>query len=306
MRPKPIFDTNIFGHVQDGSISGADWRFLLRHRPGHGWPLSIVTAVELLVGLDGASPQRFAHAKEQIGLAYRLSRGRVLEDPNFLFCKEVLRAPFPAKLARPRPELIADYMQVACCAKSLEDIRGRRVQVRGLRTRGGGQEGFAGFDPAVVAELLAGPKREWVDRSEMFADEVYSPWREHLEKTGKRVPDEMRAALKARRIWDAEKAKLCEAKLLWLEANAAPESVREISRRLEAEIDFSIFVYREMLLGNYKPEKHASDVYDQFQLHYLAMDRFILVSEDRALATRTASSAQADRILSFEAFLKGL
>jgi hypothetical protein len=46
----PIFDTNVVGKVQDGLISRSDWQFLLLHRPGHGWPLSAVTALERLVG----------------------------------------------------------------------------------------------------------------------------------------------------------------------------------------------------------------------------------------------------------------
>jgi hypothetical protein len=50
---KPIFNTNIFGHVQDGSISQKDWRFLLAHRSGHGWALSSVTGLELLAGIKG-------------------------------------------------------------------------------------------------------------------------------------------------------------------------------------------------------------------------------------------------------------
>jgi len=88
------------------------WLALLRHRPGHGWPLSMVAALELLAGFDNALPKRFPESKEQIRLAYELSKGRVLEDPIFLLCKEVLRVPFPAKLERPRPEVIADYMQI--------------------------------------------------------------------------------------------------------------------------------------------------------------------------------------------------
>jgi len=61
-----------------------------------------------------------------------------------------------------------------------------------------------------------------------------------------------------------------------------------------------------MLLGNYNVEKHESDVYDQFQLHYLALDRFVIVSEDRDLQTRIAHSSQAGRILSFQRFLQSL
>jgi hypothetical protein len=80
LKPNPIFDSNIFGNVQDASISESDWRFLIRHRPGHGWPLSIVSALELLAGVDNVSTERFAEAQAQITLAYELSKGRVLED----------------------------------------------------------------------------------------------------------------------------------------------------------------------------------------------------------------------------------
>lgn len=59
MRPTPIFDTNIFGHVKDGSIPQNDWRRLLAHRPGHVWPLSAVTAMELLDGIYDERPEKF-------------------------------------------------------------------------------------------------------------------------------------------------------------------------------------------------------------------------------------------------------
>jgi hypothetical protein len=54
LRPSPIFDTNVFGDVQREGISKADWNYALRRRPGHGWSLSNVTALELLVAVDAA------------------------------------------------------------------------------------------------------------------------------------------------------------------------------------------------------------------------------------------------------------
>jgi hypothetical protein len=303
LRPKPIFDTNVFGHVQDGSIPESDWRFLIRHRPQHGWPLSTATVLELLVGLYKVSPERFSEAKEQIELAYNLSKGRVLEDPNFLLCKEVLCVSFPAKLGRLDPELLADYIHVAHCAKSLDEIRERRVPVRSLLTKGDGHRGFAGFDASVIKELVDGPKKEWIERTETFLDEVNPRWRESFQETGKRLPDDLRRKFESPRTWIAEKMKYGETKLRWLEASATPESVADITKRLDAVMEFIIFVTRQVLLGNYNLEKHESDVYDQFQLHYLAMDRFIVVSEDSDLSNRTASSSQASRIQSFAAFL---
>jgi hypothetical protein len=60
-----------------------------------------------------------------------------------------------------------------------------------------------------------------------------------------------------------------------------------MSMRLDAVLEFTIFVTREFLLSNYSLEKHQSDVFDQFQLQYLAMDKFVIVSGDSDLSTRT-------------------
>jgi hypothetical protein len=71
-------------------------------------------------------------------------------------------------------------------------------------------------------------------------------------------------------------------------------------------LEFTVFVAREFLLRNYSPEKHQSDVFDQFQLQYLAFDRFVIVSGDPDLSTRTRNSPQAARIMSFDQFLSNL
>jgi hypothetical protein len=197
-------------------------------------------------------------------------------------------------------------MEVVRCAKSLDEIREGRVRVRRLLTRGNGGTGFAGFDASVVKELVAGPKREWLERSEIFATEIYPQWREHFQETGRRLPDEVRKRLDSRLAWDAEKVKFGQTILSWLGTSTEPECVAEITRRLDAVLDFTIFVAREFLTRDYSPQKHLSDVYDQFQLHYLAVDKFVIVSEDSDLSNRTSSSCQAERIMSFGEFLQSL
>jgi hypothetical protein len=81
---KPIFDTNIFDHVQRGLISSRDWTHLLLHRPRRGWPLSQVTAFELLAGVHFAGSKGFAQVRRRIEIAYDLSKGRVLDDPRMI------------------------------------------------------------------------------------------------------------------------------------------------------------------------------------------------------------------------------
>src|ERR1035438_5067112 len=70
--------------------------YLLRHLPGRGWPLSQVTALELLAGIHFAGSADFLNVRQRIELAYKLSNGRILNDPRFLLCQEVLRIPFPS------------------------------------------------------------------------------------------------------------------------------------------------------------------------------------------------------------------
>lgn len=298
MVPRPIFDTNIFGHVEEGLISHSDWRHLLRQRAGRGWPLSAVTALELLVGVHDVPPEKFPRLRKQVELAWRLSNGRILEEPRFLLCKEVLRVPFPPDLVPPSAAKLAQYMDVVRRARSRQDILEGCVPYKG---------GWAGLhDTSVLNELVAGPKKEWAERVEALADDIYPPWRELFQQTGKRLPPEMRKELASRSAWEAERNRLSESMLRWLNAGTARESVAEITKRLDAVLEFTLFVVREFLTGSYSLERHGSDVYDQFQLHYLAIDRFIIVSEDTNLSKRTSRSCQVDRIMSFEKFLQNL
>jgi hypothetical protein len=91
-----------------------------------------------------------------------------------------------------------------------------------------------------------------------------------------------------------------------LRASTEPEIVTEVTKRIDAVLEFTIYVLREFLTREYKLENHDSDVYDQFQLYHLTVDRFVIVSEDSDLTKRTVRSSQANRILPFETFLRNL
>jgi hypothetical protein len=260
-RPIPIFDTNIFGHVQSGKIPQSDWKRLLRHRPGIGWPLSLVTALELQVDLAHVEEKNFAEFRERIDIAFRLANGQILEDPKFLICKEVLHVPFPADLVPPSAAVLSMYMNVIRRARSLEElltgtVKPKRDLPTGLR---------AGDAPMVIVE-----------------------------------------GVKNREAFEARAMELTSGLLDWLGAEQKPEVVAEVKPRLDAVVRFTAFVVAEFLEGKYSAEKHASDVFDQFQLHYLALDGTVIVTNDRGMRTRTAESPQASRVMSFEDFLRTL
>ena len=182
MRTAPIFDTNVFGDVQRGLISKTDWTYLLRHRPRFGWPLSSVTALELLVGVDAARPRDFLHVRERIGLAYDLSRGRILEDPRFLLCNEILRIPVPTDQVPPFSGTVSRYMDVVRRAGFVRTTSQYRRAYKGRKAR---------LDTtAVLTEVMAGPKKAWIGAVERMADETYPAWRDVARRTGKRLPPE--------------------------------------------------------------------------------------------------------------------
>ena len=302
MRPTPIFDTNVLADVQRGRISRGDWQTMLRHRPRRGWPLSSVTALELLSGLEHVPAGEFHQVSEQLNLAFELSKGRVLEDPRHLICSEVLRVPVPARFTL-KHEYLTRFLDVARHARSAAEIVQRQVRYKATLTHG---KGRSGFSPQAITDLVAGPKQTWREQVEDIVTKNYPQWREHFAKTGKRLPPDKRKAHVPWQAWEAQRGVFGKAFLGWVGAANDSESVTEITDRLSAAIEFTMFVAREFLINNYSVEKHESDVYDQFQLHYLAIDRFVMVSGDPDLSKRTSRSPQAARILSFQQFLQSL
>jgi hypothetical protein len=132
----PIFDTNVLADVQGGKISQSDWRALLRfRRPRHGWPLSSVTAFELLAAVDAAPPENFPDVKERIALAYNLCKGRVLEDPRFLISTELLHIPAPEVTLPRLAATLRKYMDLARRANSSDELTSSGVRYKGMRGR---------------------------------------------------------------------------------------------------------------------------------------------------------------------------
>jgi hypothetical protein len=194
--------------------------------------------------------------------------------------------------------VISKYMDVVRRATTMSQLLRRGVSYRGKLARIN--------STSVLAELMAGPKRQWAAEVKKMADEHYPTWRELFRRTGRRLPSEMRKELEPRSAWQRQRPAFIKALLQWLHAPIDLEVVANISTRLDAVLEFTIFVAREFLLRNYSLEKHQSDVFDQFQLQYLAMDRFIIVTGDPDLSIRTRRSAQAPRIMSFHQFLASL
>jgi len=298
VRPIPIFDTNLFGHAQSGKISPSEWRFLLRHRPGRGWPLSAVTALELLVDLDNATEETFLNFRERIDFALRVSNGRILEEPRLLICRDVLHVPFPAHIPRLPVEVLSAHMHVIRRARSLKQLREGRIPWK---------SGYARLEATdALKNVVEGVKKQWIRQVEDFADNVFPHWRTCFEKTGRRLPPEMRKNVDRKSMFEMRSMGFVEGLLSWLKAKKEPEVLSDVRKRLDSVLRFTAFVVDQFLERNYSLEKHSSDVFDQFQLHYLALDRFTIVSEDTDMWKRTAESPQASRIMSFETFLESL
>ena len=126
-------------------------------------------------------------------------------------------------------------------------------------------------------------------------------WRELFRKQGRRFPSEMRRELEPLSAWETEgRAFIEHLHRDLLDTKPEPPLGDVMMNKFSAVLEFSPFVLRAFLTGNYSIEKHSSDVFDQFQLRYLAMDRFVIVTGDPDLSKRTARSLQADRIMTFQ------
>jgi len=199
VRAIPIFDTNIFGHVQSGKIPERHWKRMLQHRPGLGWPLSLVTVLELLVDLDNVKEQNFAEFRERIDRAFRLANGRVLEDPKYLICTDLLHIAPPPEVVPPSTATLRLYMDVIRRAQSVEElltgtVKPKRNRPSGLR---------ATKDPKLIVEDV---KNKWISTVHQTADALYPDWRKCFAETGWRLPDQMRKALKYREAFEARSA----------------------------------------------------------------------------------------------------
>jgi hypothetical protein len=146
-------------------------------------------------------------------------------------------------------------MDVVRRATTLDQLLNRRVPYKGKT---------AGINSTtILADLMAGPKKSWMAEVELMAGEIYPDWRDHFQKTGRRLPQEMTRNVEPRSAWQAQRPAFIKALLDWLGAGPGPELVAEMATKLDAVLEFTIFVAREFLLRN---EKHHSDVFDQFQL----------------------------------------
>jgi hypothetical protein len=162
----------------------------------------------------------------------------------------------------------------------------------------------------VVAVVVAAFQRYVLTHEDYkFSEEPWSDFWNALKQStgapGKRLPEVMRKDVKVR-LAKVEREKFGESLLAGLGASTGPEAIAEVTKRLDAVLEFTIYVLREFLTREYMLENHGSDVYDQFQLYYLTLDRFIIVSEDSDLTKRTVRSSQANRILPFGTFLRSL
>ena len=149
-------------------------------------------------------------------------------------------------------------------------------------------------------------KQRWLAQARAMATAVYPGWEDLFQKKGKRVPLELRKEYEHRAYWERQRVRFSEGMLRLLGAAITPELVAEFSTRLDAAIEFTIFVVRQFMFQNYSVDKHLSDAFDQIQLFYLAIDRFVVVSSDPDILLRTWQSEQAARIMSFDKFLQTL
>jgi hypothetical protein len=301
MRTTPLFDTNVFSDAANGDISQREWTLLKKQRPRRGWPLSAVTAMELLAGVDAVPDPQFSNARDAIRLAYELSAGRILPEPRALICEKIFARRLPE--VEIRPALLSKHMLVACRAANKRELLEGRVLVARLSRH---SETRGGFDPALITQLLRGPKETWVAALAAELDTKSPFWRERAERGKRHLPDESQKRMDQPEVWVQHRAGLLKSFTDWLAPGLTEEEVQKTGQRIDAVLQLAISIVKDVLLRNYAFSKHESDIYDLLQLHYLAFDQFTFVTRDQRLMSKLRQSSQADRILVFRRFLATL
>jgi hypothetical protein len=298
MRLTPLFDTNVFSNASMGLIDQASWRFLRKHRTRKGWPLSAVTAIELLAGLRMVPQDKFGKARDAIALAFDLSSGRVLKEPRQLVCEQLFGREFPE--AEIRTKVLSNFLLVASRAREKRELSERKVFIKRHSSR---VNTYGGFDPAIVGDLLKGPKEKWVETLGSVLNQVTPLWRERIARGEAYLSPVERMKLRGKAVWTDKRAEFLRAFTEWLSPGLNEQQLLCIDQKMDAVLTLAISILRDVFLRNYAFSKHDSDVYDLFQLHYLALDRYVLVTDDERLAKRLDVSTQRSKVMSFGAFL---
>jgi hypothetical protein len=298
MRPTPLFDTNIFSDVATGKITPATWASLKKVRPRRGWPLSCITAMELLAGIDKACGDDFESAQIAIAKSYELSSGRVLKEPRALLCEELLKCEFPE--GQIEPKVLSRHLLVVSRAKNKQDLLKHEVFIRQHSRR---TSTYAGFDPSIVATLMEGPKEKWVGMLEAVLTEAAPSWRDRVAKGEPYFSAAERDEVKRKEVWVRKRSDFLRAFTDWLSPDIDEEELRRLGEKMDLVLTFAIAIVKEVLLRNYSFSKHDSDMYDLLQLHYLAFDRYVFVTADDRLRSKLSASGQAGRLLNLHEFL---
>ena len=300
MRTTPLFDTNVFSDASQGAISPREWALLKKQRPRRGWPLSAVTAMELLAGIDAVPEAQFSNARGAIRLAYELSAGRILPEPRALICEKILKRTLPE--VEIRPDVLSKHMLVASRAANKCELFEGHVFIARVSRR---VDKLGGFDPELIAKLVKGPKEKWVGTLGAVLDSIAPTWRERAERGERHLPNESREQFDRPEVWAQRRAEFLETFTEWLAPGLPAEEARKVEQRIDAVLQFAISIMKDVLLRNYAFSKRDSDIYDLFQLHYLACEQFVFVTRDGPLMSKVRQSSQANRILDFHQFLGG-
>src|SRR5215467_5806508 len=95
---------------------------------------------------------------------------------------------------------------------------------------------------SVFSDLMCDTKKQWTAAVERMADETYPGWRELFLQTNRRLPPQMRKELEPTSAWHAQRTSFVEGLLNWLGASISSTVIAEVSAKLDAVLDFAVFV----------------------------------------------------------------
>lgn len=268
LKPILFFDTQIPIDVAFGRIAPRDWRTVRSYVSTHfRYRISPLTLTELLVGIARGDEAHFLRNRTAVReLCWTSLRPDKFLRPPDQFVLKTVFGEDNSKLGL-EPANLCRSVEVLLRARNLKQLNSGDV-------------------------LLRSPRRS-------FGLDLHSYEQEF--SNGQRVHVDQLNELRAGHLHQASKLSWAAGLLKRLGRTPTHTECCKVAGSLDAAYQFDSWLCHLALTSDYDFSKHDSDWIDAQQLYYLSCDDTYFVTRDQRLIKGASTSAQGNRVLSYDA-----
>lgn len=265
-RPKFMFDVHIPAYVQNGKISQAEWRCVLKFLSSRArYAVSSITLYELIAGIDGGDDAHFLENRDRLKILCEPAGREFLPLAADFVRRVVFKRPIRAKAFQSGK--LKRWVKVILNAPSKRDLLAGNVLVH--------RQTYGSDIAPLVADIREGKRRD-------------------VERLEKLQRGQLRAS--TRESWARQV-------LLRMDVPASIENLAALHSSMDAAWHYEAFRYGMAKDPRCNFATRASDWLDSQLLYYLADPQLHLVTFDARLRARVKDSTQSTRVVLFDDLL---